>query len=147
LEWGFLVQGNIFMLKAITRLTAAAGVLMSLPGIAKLGGIDQAKLLGTDNSNASANASGNVLKLLTGAGGGAVNMNGIASLLTGVNGEMEPAAKPSVPKHPAMLIRCTTSNEDGESATTNVEQLPPGAQAMVVDGRIQVFYPSGNPNQ
>jgi hypothetical protein len=40
------------------------------------------------------------------------------------------------------------SNEkgnQGESAGAKVVELPPGAQAIIVDGRLQVFYPSGKP--
>jgi hypothetical protein len=129
------------MLKTITQLTALAGVLASLPGIAKMGTANNQE---TGVNSATTAQAAHVLGLLSGKGGD-LNMGNAAALLSGMSDTQstEKAASP-VPKRPMTLIRAAIEDaESNELASSSVEELPPDANAIAVDGRLQVYYPAG----
>ena len=55
-------------------------------------------------------------------------------------------AEPAVPAGP-VTVMCNTDvhGRSGKFTRTKIEQLPLGAQATFVDGRLQIFYPNRNP--
>ena len=68
---------------------------------------------------------------------------GLLGLLSGVSaGPSEPAP---TPPQPTTVIYRTDPDGNRGKADTAVMQLPPGASATFVDGRLQVYYPSGKP--
>lgn len=128
------------MLKTLTQLTAAAGVLMSLPGIAKM-----TSATPHDNTK-GALSSQDAAKVMTllGGGTGDINMSNATSILTGI-GEMGASQEkqPVRPKGPMTLIRMSADTEEQEA---KAEELPPDANVIAVDGRVQVYRPAGKPS-
>lgn len=57
----------------------------------------------------------------------------------------EQSAEPERPAGPMTVIRYSeaVNAKRGKKASPSVTALPPGASATIVDGRLQIFYPSG----
>jgi hypothetical protein len=55
-------------------------------------------------------------------------------------------SKPAAPPKPSTLIRYVGADgKKGDSAGSAVTELPPGAKAIMIDGRLQIYRPSGPP--
>ena len=136
------------LISTMARLTALVGTLAALPGMvamqrkameqagaAAAHGEDVSSLLGKSFANGQAPDSQG-LNLPT-------SIPGVLSLLTGVSAG--PSAPAPTPAQPATVIYRTGPDGNRGKADTAVMKLPPGASATFVDGRLQVYYPSGKP--
>jgi hypothetical protein len=66
----------------------------------------------------------------------------------GATGESSPSEPKAVPLGPSTVIYQTKPDASrGKSAKTAVMELPPGASAIFVDGRLQIYHPSAKPRK
>jgi hypothetical protein len=73
---------------------------------------------------------------------------GILQKVLGISKEEVPATKVAEeePQKPSTVIRYNESEEgSGKKSPTSVLELPPGACAIVIDGKLQIYYPHGKP--
>jgi hypothetical protein len=144
------------LLSLAARLIALAGVLVSVQSVAKHV-TQQQKALGSLTAAAAQGKSG--LSLFSGDAGPLVGTAGDGLDLQGFNVATalpklmslmtQDPASPSqahVAPQSMTVIRYNGPKKSGEkSKDTSVSQLPPGANAAVVDGRWQIYYASGKP--
>ncbi len=118
------------MTSMLTSLATVASVMVSLQMVGKVGSSNPTKI---------------AEQLLQGNGGAIAGLNGSEDkLMDLIKGESPltaaaTEAEAEKPSRPATLIYRTGKNGPDE---VRVEQLAPGAGAMVIDGRMQVYYPS-----
>ena len=137
------------MLKLISwmvRLTVIAGVLASLQSVAgrRLAKARKAAECGGRDPLPGENGG------IPGLPGGGLGLPGF-DLASSVLKLLPPPAGPTgqspttAPK-PGALIRYVGADK-GHSAPTAVMELPPGAKAIVVDGRLQIYRPASGPKE
>jgi hypothetical protein len=148
---------------ATARLTAVLSLVLALPGFARV-----AQMGTTINRMGSALEKGGAANLLLDQKGGlpglaegkGLDMPGLGiaaalpkmvELMGGAAADPNPPVakpKPAAPSGPTTLIHYVGRDEtQGKSEGTVITQLPPGAKTMVVDGRLQIYYPNGKPKK
>jgi hypothetical protein len=134
------------MLRVVTatsRVAALVGVLAALPGIARVAQLSKSATHAKDGSLLLDDRA-EVLELLGGEGldSQGLNLATVLPRLMGLNGASVKTtlAKPK-PSRPMTVIHYRGVSADAED--TDVRQLPPGANATIIDGRLQIYYPSG----
>jgi hypothetical protein len=143
------------MIKLITlllRVTALVGVVAALPSIARIA--EQAKSMNSENLTAMLTEGGEKAGALDLAGGKGVggqasslaSLSKLMGLVGGGDSFLFPAAKPKskpAPSLPSTFIHYIgPDQQSGRSDGTEIMQLPPGANATIVDGRLQIYYPA-----
>jgi len=131
----------------MVRLTVIAGVLASLQSIA-VRRLAQARKAADRPGAATCDDKRN---RLSGENGGALGTPGfdlastflkLMPLPAGQTG----ASRSATPQQPSTLIRYVGRDGKGDgSSDTTVMELPPGAKALVIDGRLQIYRPSSPP--
>ena len=144
------------LISLMVRLTVIAGVLVSLQSVAARR-LAQARKAADRAGAAASDNKGNPLPNensgALGLAGGGLGLPGfdlastflkLMPLPAGQTG----ASKPAAPPQPSTLIRYVgPDGKGGDSADTAVMELPPGAKAIVIDGRLQIYRPSGPPKE
>jgi hypothetical protein len=65
----------------------------------------------------------------------------------GQDANATPDAPPEPPKCMTAICYNNTEGNDNQAGQSKVMKLPPGANAMFVDGKLQIYYPHGKPKQ
>jgi hypothetical protein len=149
------------MFKIVSMLLsvmAVVGTMLSVKYVNKFRLPDQGQII-----QQFANVTGkqdDALKLITGQKTPAPTLNAsaggfnIASILGGGVPTPDAAAQtaPKEPEEPAgpytaIMYKNNGKDDQDDTADAEVRELPPGAQAVFVDGRLQIFYPNGKPSK
>jgi hypothetical protein len=147
------------MISVFFSVISVMGFLLSMKFMTKMGIPNQAQIL--QQFSDAATKQDDVLKQITGQKTAVPNQKpmdanfNIAALLSGGTPAMALSPVTSTtptevekPDGPMTVIRYLSEEENrSESGGTEVFELPPGAQVTFVDGRMQVFYPTGKPRQ
>ena len=148
-------MGKLFSVMA--RLAAVASLLLALPGLARVAQLRTmlnrsdaaAEQEGGENLSLDKNA-----KLPDFLGGEGLDLQGfnlaksLPQMMGLISGNPAVASKSKLkpkpkPTGPSTLIRYVGPEESsGKSPGTVVRQLPPGANAAIVDGRLQIYDPT-----
>jgi hypothetical protein len=145
------------LISLMVRLTIIAGVLASLQS-AVARRLAQARKAASSAGAAAHDDKGNLLADQNGGtlgpAGDELGLPGfdltstilkMMPLPAGQAGPSKPAVSPP-PQQPSTLIRYAGSDgKKGDSTGTTVMELPPGGNAIVIDGRLQIYRPSAPP--
>jgi hypothetical protein len=138
------------MISMFISVAAIVAVLLFVKGVSNIRLPDQGQIL--QQLGSVAGKENGVFRMINGQKGAVPGQNAteggfnIASLLNGGTSAPTAHTEPAAPEGSMTAFLCSNEKgNQGESAGAKVVELPPGAQAIIVDGRLQVFYPSGKP--
>ena len=141
------------LISLMVRLTIIAGVLASLQSTI-VRRLAQRKAANSRNATAfddkgkplSDEKSGTLGPASDGLGLPGFDLTSTFLKLLPLPGGQPGSSKSAPPPKPSTLIRYVGADgKKGDSAGSAVMELPPGAKAIVIDGRLQIYRPSGPP--
>ena len=144
------------LVSLMTRVTALIGLMAALPGLTHVAQVgNHATRAGAAATSADSGNPllGDSLAALTGGGFDLHSLNlssasNLFDLLDGDGGSSLKSKSKRTPSQPSTFIHYVAADKKhGGYGRSDVVQLPPGANVAVVDGQVQLYYPTSKPKK